>query len=153
MSLTPEQKLHFREKGYLPYTRVLSDTEVETLRQRCEDIAYGRMGHVPKRYIQLEAAFRDTDDSPTDPLDLLPDPVPIELAAGSCMFHHGLNFHRTGANPTPHRRRGLALHYLRSETMYLGTPNEEQRLIAECGKPPGEFRFMLIRGREFPGRV
>ena len=84
---------------------------------------------------------------------LVADPVPVELPAGSCLFHHGLNFHRTGANPTPHRRRGLALHYLSSETMYLGIENEEHRLKMECGKPRGEFRFMLIRGREFEGRV
>jgi len=84
---------------------------------------------------------------------LLPEPVQVELQAGSCMFHHGLNFHRTGANATPNRRRGLALHYIRSETMYLGIENEEQRLMTECEKPHGEFRFMLIRGEEFAGRV
>ena len=69
------------------------------------------------------------------------------------MFHHGLNFHRTGANNTPNRRRGLALHYIQSETMYLSNPNEEGRLMTECEKPKGEFRFMLIRGQEFEGRV
>ena len=58
-----------------------------------------------------------------------------------------------GFEPTPNRRRGLALHYLRSETMYLGVGSEEQRLMTECEKPRGEFRFMLIRGREFDGRV
>ena len=41
-----------------------------------------------------------------------PEPVEVELPAGHCMFHHGLNFHRTGANVTPHRRRGLAIHYI-----------------------------------------
>ena len=84
---------------------------------------------------------------------LVPEPVPVELKAGSCMFHHGLNFHRTGANSTPHRRRGLALHYMRAETMYMGIEGEEQRLMTECEKPRGEFRFMLIRGQEFSGRV
>ncbi len=84
---------------------------------------------------------------------LIPDPVAVELPAGHCMFHHGLNFHRTGANPTPNRRRGLALHYIRSETLYLGARDEENRLTTECEKPPGEFRFMLIRGKEFEGRV
>jgi ectoine hydroxylase-related dioxygenase (phytanoyl-CoA dioxygenase family) len=84
---------------------------------------------------------------------LVNEPVPVELPAGSCMFHHSLNFHRTGANSTPNRRRGLALHYIRAETMYLGIENEEARLLTECEKPRGEFRFMLIRGKEFPGRV
>ena len=31
--------------------------------------------------------------------------------------------------------------------------DEEARLLTECEKPRGEFRFMLIRGQEFPGRV
>ena len=84
---------------------------------------------------------------------LLPEPVPVEVKAGYCMFHHGLNFHRTEANPTPNRRRGLALHYMRSETMYLGIEEEQQRLMTECEQPRGVFRFMLIRGREFAGRV
>ena len=38
-------------------------------------------------------------------------------------------------------------------TMYRGIENEKARLMTECGKPRGEFRFMLIRGKEFPGRV
>ena len=84
---------------------------------------------------------------------LVPEPVPVELEAGFCMFHHGLNFHCTGANSTPHRRRGLALHYMRAETMYLGIEEEQQRLMTECEQPRGVFRFMLIRGREFAGRV
>ena len=84
---------------------------------------------------------------------LVPEPVAVELEAGFCMFHHGLNFHRTGANSTPHRRRGLALHYMRAETMYLGIEEEQQRLMTECEQPRGIFRFMLIRGREFAGRV
>ena len=239
MVLTFEQKRFFQENGFLPYRRVLSNEEVEALRQRCEEIARGKEKQVPARFIQLEAAFRDHKDGDTDPFDRvrkmthlcyfdalfeaaarkaeivdviedllgptiklycdqlmlvscwvamddatvdngcmtvspgshkwgpiertrcdpflanssLPKPVPIELEAGSCMFHHGLNFHRTGANPTPNRRRGLALYYLCSETMYLGAGSEEQRLMTECEKPPGAFRFMLIRGKEFPGRV
>lgn len=265
MSLTQAQKLHFEQQGYLPYGRGLSDAELEALRQRSEQIARGGADHVPPRYIQLEAAFRQAEDAGLDRLDqvrkmthlcyfdslfeavarkaaivdviedllgpniklycdqlmmkaryygtvtdwhqdsmawpqfapqdhvscwvalddatvengcmtvlpgshkwgginpahkarflanpLVAQPVPVELPAGSCLFHHGLNFHRTGANPTPKRRRGLALHYLRSETMYLGAASEEQRLMTECEKPRGEFRFMLIRGREFAGRV
>ena len=84
---------------------------------------------------------------------LLSEPVSGEVPAGHCMFHHGLNFHRTGANSTPNRRRGLALHYMRAETRYLGVRDEELRLMLECEKSPGEFRFMLIRGEEFAGRV
>lgn len=264
MALSAEQRHLFAQNGYLPFGQVLTGEELAVLRQRSEDIACGRVEHVPPRYIQLESAFRD-GDAQTDRLDqvrkmthlcyfdelfeavarkaeildaieellgpniklycdqlmmkprfngtvtgwhqdsvawpqfapqhhvscwialddatidngcmtvipgshnwgpigseqrerflvnpLLPDPVSVELSAGSCMFHHGLNFHRTGANATPNRRRGLALHYIRSETKYLGIANEEQRLMTECEKPRGEFRFMLVRGEEFDGRV
>ena len=265
MVLTVEQKESFWENGYLPYHRVLSDEELDVVRQRSEDIISGKVKHVPPRYIQFEAQFRDGLPDDVEPLDavrkmtqlcyfddefegvarkpeivnviedllgpniklytdqlmmkprfngtvtdwhqdsmawqqfapqghiscwvalddatiengcmtvipgshkwgpiarerqddflsnpLVNAPASVELPAGSCMFHHGLNFHRTGANTTPNRRRGLALHYIRAETMYLGIKDEEGRLLTECEKPRGEFRFMLIRGQEFPGRV
>ena len=79
-----------------------------------------------------------------------PRPVEVELKAGHCLFHHGLNFHRTGANSTAHRRRGLAMHFMRATTMYLPSEDEEARLLTECEQPPGVFRFMSVRGREFP---
>jgi ectoine hydroxylase-related dioxygenase (phytanoyl-CoA dioxygenase family) len=265
MALSAEQLAFFEDNGYLPYERVLAETEVEALRQRSAAIARNQVEHVPRRYVQLEAAFRQGQGGDTDRLDqvrkmthlcyfdplfaavarqaaivdvieellgpniklycdqlmmkarfngtvtdwhqdsvawpqfapqdhvscwialddatvdngcmtvlpgshkwgpiegefrqrflanpLLPEPVPVELKAGSCMFHHGLNFHRTGANSTPHRRRGLALHYMRAETIYLGAKSEAQRLMTECEQPPGQFRFMSIRGKEFADRV
>ena len=69
MALTTDQKVFFQEYGYLPYTRVVSDEELEALQQRSKDIAEGRMTHVPSRYIQLEAAFRDGKDTTTPRLD------------------------------------------------------------------------------------
>ena len=264
MALNEDQRNFFADNGYLPYGRVLDDAEVEGLRQRSEEIARGRVEHVPPRFVQLEAAFRGAaaagdrldqlrkmthlcyydelfeasarKSSIVDPIEdllgpniklycdqlmmksrfngtvtdwhqdsvawpqfapqdhvscwvalddatldngcmtvipgshkwgpiardqrerflrhpCLPEPVPVEVPAGHCMFHHGLNFHRTGANSTPNRRRGLALHYMRAETMYLGVRDEELRMMLECEKSPGEFRFMLIRGEEFAGRV
>lgn len=266
MAISAEQKAFFQEHGYLQYDkRVLSESEIAALRQRSEDIVAGRLTHIPPRFIQLEAKFRNSDDPNTEMLDkvrkmtqlcyfdelfgavakkaeivdviedligpniklytdqlmmkprfngtvtnwhqdsvawpmfapqehvscwvalddatvdngcmtvipgshhwgpisreyrdaflanpLLAKPTPVEIKAGYCMFHHGLNFHRTGANSTASRRRGLALHYIRAETMYMGIADEEARLLTECEKPRGEFRFMLIRGQEFPGRV
>lgn len=265
MAISATQQAFFQEHGYLSYGRVLEDTQVDALRQRCEDIACGRMTHLPPRYIQFESAFRDAPGGEDERLDqvrkmthlcyfddlfesvarttaildvietllgpniklycdqlmmkpryngtvtdwhqdsvawpqfapqnhvscwvalddatvengcmtvipgshkwgpigrdqrdrfidhpLAGEPVPVEVKAGSCMFHHGLNFHRTGANTTAQRRRGLALHYIRSETIYLGVKDETQRLMTECEKPSGAFRFMLVRGEEFDGRV
>ena len=253
MALATDQKAFFQEYGYLPYTRVVSDEELEALRQRSEDIAEGRVTHVPSRYIQLEAAFHEGEDTDTPRIDTvrkmtqlcyfddlfqavakkpeivdviedllgpnikfytdqlmmkpryngtvtdwhqdspawpffvpqdhvscwvalddatvengcmtvipgshkwgpvtreykqhflddpeIAKPTPVELKAGHCMFHHGLNFHRTGANPTPNRRRGLALHYLHAETKYLGVHDEESRLRTECEMPPRKISF------------
>src|SRR5690606_15573926 len=70
MALTAEQKAFFEENGYLAYDkRILSDEEIAALRQRSEEIVYGRMNHVPPRYIQLEAAFRDDNGNTSDRLD------------------------------------------------------------------------------------
>ena len=63
MTLTAEQKTFFAENGYLPYDRVLTGEELEALRRRSEDIAEGRLTHLPPQYIQLEAAFRDAKDA------------------------------------------------------------------------------------------
>ncbi len=265
MSLTADQKQFFDDNGYLPYGRVLSDEEIQALRQRSEDIAAGRLTHVPSRYIQFEDQFRDgkkttdpridmirkmvylcyhddlfeaaaknpaivdvieillgpdikfyadqlmmkprfygtvtgwhqdsvawpmfapqnhvscwvaLDDATVDngcmtvipgshksgpiapdykdrflALPHLADPVPVELKAGHCMFHHGLNFHRTEANTTPNRRRGLALHYIDAQTSYLGIVDETHREQVEGTPRKGNTPFMLIRGKEIPGRV
>ena len=83
----------------------------------------------------------------------LAEPVPVELKAGHCMFHHGLNFHRTEANTTPNRRRGLALHYIDAQTSYLGIVDEAHREQVEGTPRKGNTPFMHIRGKEFPGRV
>lgn len=265
MALTTEQKTFFEENGYLRYKQVLSDEELNALRQRSEDIAEGRVPQIDPRYIQFEEAFRDGDNRPGSRLDKvrklvylcyqddlfeavvkkaeivdviedlmgpnikfyadqlmmkprlngtvtdwhqdsmawpmfapqdhvscwialddatvdngcmtvipgshkwgpiareyrdrflamqeLAEPVPVELKAGYCMFHHGLNFHRTGANTTPNRRRGLALHYISAETMYLGIVDEAHRLQVESLQGDRPTPFMHIRGKEFPGRV
>ena len=69
--------------------------------------------------------------------------VPIELRSGSVSFHHSLTYHRSGANRSPHRRRGYATHYMRARTWYL----------PELRERPDLLPFLSIRGREFPGCV
>ena len=68
-------------------------------------------------------------------------PVAVESKAGHCMFHHGLNFHRTGANQTANRRRGLAWHYIKTETMYLGIDDAELCTQIEYEPAPDTFRL------------
>ncbi|MDA0840333.1 MAG: phytanoyl-CoA dioxygenase family protein [Planctomycetota bacterium] len=262
MTLTRKQKKFFEDNGYLRYGKVLSEDELDSLRNRCEDIASGVLTHLPKRFIQYEGKFSQQDDPDLMPIDKIrkmthltyfdelfkatvgkaeivdvvedllgpdlklyvdqlmmkprfngtvtdwhqdavswpffipqnhvscwlalddatvengcmtmipgshkwgpvdrrylraflddpeiPEAVPVELKAGECLFHHALNFHRTGANPTPNRRRGLAMHYLRADTKYLGIEDEEMRLLIEAERPRGEFQFLHIRGRTFP---
>lgn len=40
------------------------------------------------------------------------DEIPIELPAGSCMFHHSLLIHRSKPNTSPKSRRGLVTIYM-----------------------------------------
>ena len=272
MNITQSDKDFFKKYGYLKYNQVLTEDELTKAQKRSEDIALGNLTHVPERFIQLEAEFRDKDVSDektirldkvrkmthlayfddviesiaknpkivdvieallgtsniklyTDQLMMKPrfhgtvtgwhqdsvswqhfvpqkavscwvalddatvengcmtvlpgshkwgpinrdlqkvfmshpdiaEPKPIEIKAGHCMFHDGLNLHKTGANTTPNRRRGLALNYLPSETIDLTmntiehTSNETAGLTEE--EFGGPFRYMLIRGKEFPGRI
>jgi phytanoyl-CoA hydroxylase len=67
--------------------------------------------------------------------------VMLPRKPGYAAFHHSLTFHYTGPNATPQRRRGMAIHYIRSDTRYIGNPGDRQ--------PP----FLLLRGKEMPGRV
>jgi len=67
--------------------------------------------------------------------------VVVPRKPGYAAFHHSLTLHYTGPNKTPNRRRGIALHYIRSETRYIGNPGDRQP------------SFLLMRGKEIPGRV
>ena len=69
MTLTDQQKESFWENGYLPYHRILSDAELDVVRQRSEDIISGKVNHVPPRYIQFEARFRAGLPDDVEPLD------------------------------------------------------------------------------------
>ena len=69
MALTDEQKEFFWGKGYLPYHRILSDEDLTAVRKRSEAIISGEVNHVPPRYIQFEAQFRDGLPADVEPLD------------------------------------------------------------------------------------
>ena len=70
-ALTADQKAFFQENGYLPYKRVVSDEELKALCQRTVDIIEGKLTHLPPRYIQLEKAFRDGNDTTTPRIDIV----------------------------------------------------------------------------------
>lgn len=87
--------------------------------------------------------YSDPDHLPNlvEQLKVANGEVLVPRKPGYAAIHHSLTHHYTGPNTTPNRRRGIALHYLRAETRYVGNPGDRQ--------PP----FMLMRGEEIPGRV
>ena len=87
--------------------------------------------------------------------DVLAQEVAVPLKAGDATFHHSLALHCSGPNTTPYRRRGWSIHYVSSDTRYIGTPEETERLKERgCLVGPEPVNgWPLIRGREFPGCV
>jgi phytanoyl-CoA hydroxylase len=66
--------------------------------------------------------------------------VPITLSPGSCSFHHSLILHMSHPNKTQNSRRGLAFHYMTAQSKWTN-PNKPQP------------KYLLLRGREYPGCV
>jgi ectoine hydroxylase-related dioxygenase (phytanoyl-CoA dioxygenase family) len=50
--------------------------------------------------------------------------VPLELAAGQVMFHHGATPHRSLTTPLP--RRAIAIHYMDARARPLGGNRESE---------------------------
>jgi ectoine hydroxylase-related dioxygenase (phytanoyl-CoA dioxygenase family) len=88
-----------------------------------------------------KCGFVDRERVPVLVEQLRDTAVPVPRRPGYGVFHHALTLHSSGPNTTPHRRRGLVLHYVNAETRYIGLPTDR--------KGP----FLLMRGQEFPGRV
>lgn len=66
--------------------------------------------------------------------------TPITLSAGSCSFHHSMLLHRSGPNESESHRRGLAVHYMSSQSRWTH-PHMPQPT------------YPLLRGREYPNCV
>ncbi|HUV13602.1 MAG TPA: phytanoyl-CoA dioxygenase family protein [Acidobacteriota bacterium] len=75
-------------------------------------------------------------------------PVPMELKAGECCFHHGLTVHGSFENRSTRPRRGVVLNFARDgvrsvtdEVLLEGVP------VVEKGKPlDGQFFPLLFEG-------
>ena len=74
------------------------------------------------------------------------DPVPVELKAGSCTFHHGLTFHYTNANTTDHIRRALVAIFIPEGVNYAADEKMEGPLDESITSKKGE----PLRGTRFP---
>jgi ectoine hydroxylase-related dioxygenase (phytanoyl-CoA dioxygenase family) len=76
-------------------------------------------------------------------------PVPVELKAGSCTFHHGLTFHYTNANTTDHIRRALVTIYIPEGVTYAAGDKMDNpfsdTITSRKGAP--------LRGARFPRLV
>ena len=73
------------------------------------------------------------------------NPVPMELKAGECCFHHGLTVHGSFENNSPRPRRGVVLNFARDgvrsvtdEALLEGVP------VIEKGQPLGGQFFPLL---------
>ncbi|NER83977.1 MAG: phytanoyl-CoA dioxygenase family protein, partial [Leptolyngbya sp. SIO1D8] len=52
-----------------------------------------------------------------------PEIVPVTIPAGGCAFHHGLTWHGSGKNLSPHApRRSLGIHTISSEACFSKHP-------------------------------
>ena len=65
-------------------------------------------------------------------------PVPVELRAGSCTFHHGLTFHFTNPNTTDRTRRALVAIFIPEGITYAGEEKMESPFIDSITSRKGE---------------
>lgn len=66
------------------------------------------------------------------------NPVPVELSAGSCTFHHGLTFHFTNANTTQQVRRALVTIFIPEGVTYAADEKMDSPFSATITSRKGE---------------
>jgi ectoine hydroxylase-related dioxygenase (phytanoyl-CoA dioxygenase family) len=72
--------------------------------------------------------------------------VPVELAAGECMFHHCLNYHMTPANVTDRQRRAFVMIFMPDGTRYNPTQSPKHPCTSHLQLPDGA----VMEGDGFP---
>lgn len=77
------------------------------------------------------------------------NPVPVELEAGDCTFHHGLTFHYTNPNTTDHVRRALVAIFIPEHVTYAGDEKMDNPFSDSITSAKGE----PLRGSRFPKLV
>lgn len=73
-------------------------------------------------------------------------PVPVEMPAGSCTFHHGLTFHYTNANTTDKVRRALVSIFIPEGITYAADEKMDNPFAESITSRKGE----PLRGTRFP---
>lgn len=72
-------------------------------------------------------------------------PVPVEYKAGDCTWHHGLTFHFTRPNTTPHTRRAVVTIYIPDGVTYAADEKMAHPLSPTITSQKGE----PLRGSKF----
>jgi len=74
------------------------------------------------------------------------NPVPVELMAGGCTFHHGLTFHYTRPNTTDHIRRALVAIFIPEGITYAA----EEKMANPFSDTITSRKGEPLRGTRFP---
>lgn len=135
-----------KEPGMLSCWMALDDVTVE---RGCMQFIPGshQWGEFPP--ISFEGEGPELKDYVSDDQAAQWEPVPVELSAGSCTFHHGLTFHYTNANTTDHIRRALVAIFIPDDVTYAADDKMESPLGESITSAKGE----PLRGTRFPQLV
>lgn len=135
-----------REAGMISCWMALDDVTVE---RGCMQFIPGshKWGEFPPiEFVGEGPALRDyLSDDQKD----FWNPVPVELEAGDCTFHHGLTFHYTNPNTTDHVRRALVAIFIPDGITYAADEKMENPFSDSITSAKGE----PLRGTRFPKLV
>ncbi len=132
-----------KEPGMLSCWMALDDV---TIQRGCMQFIPGshKWGEFPP--ISFEGEGRELIDYMTPEQRDKWEPVPVELPAGSCTFHHGLCFHYTNANTTDQVRRALVAIFIPEGINYAADEKMDNPFSDSITSSKGE----PLRGTRFP---
>lgn len=131
-----------KESGMLSCWMALDDVTVER----------GAMQFIPGSHkwgefepISFEGDGPALKDLVSEEQEALWKPVPVELKAGDCTWHHGLTFHYTRPNTTEHTRRAIVTIYIPEGVTYAAEDKMDHPLSDTITSKKGE----PLRGTKF----
>lgn len=131
-----------KEPGMISCWMALDDVTIE---KGCMQFIAGshKWGEFPPMSFTGEGPY--LEDILSDEQKAVWNPVPIELKAGDCTWHHGLTWHFTNANTTNQIRRALVTIYIPEGITYAAEDKMEHVLTPTITSKKGE----LLRGSVF----
>ncbi len=132
-----------KEPGMISCWMALDDVTVE---RGCMQFIPGshKWGEFPP--IEFSGDGPGLRDHLTDEQQEQWNPVPVELKAGSCTFHHGLTFHFTNPNTTDQVRRALVIIFIPEGVTYAADEKMDNPFTHTITSKKGE----PLRGTRFP---